>query len=74
MSDMMSKKKPIEMKNCEIKPSRRGPKMEILLKSDSSINETTKKIDVSEVEIEDETPEEIELEGLQSKHVSFCKC
>ena len=42
MSDMMSKKKAIEIKNCEITPSRRGEKMEILLKSDSSINESTR--------------------------------
>ena len=53
----------------EIKPSRRGEKMEILLKSDSSINESTKNIEVSEVEFKDDTPEEIELAGLQLKHV-----
>ena len=35
MSDMMSKKKPIQIENCEIKPSRMGDKMEIMLKSDS---------------------------------------
>ena len=40
-----------------------------MLKSESSINETTEKIDVSEVEFEDETPEEIMLDGLQSKYV-----
>ena len=66
---MMSKKKSIEIKNYEIKPSRRGEKMEILLKSDSSINESTKNIEVSEVEFKDDTPEEIELAGLQLKHV-----
>ena len=65
----MSKKKAIEIKNCEVKPSRRGEKMEILLKSDSSINESTKNIEVSEVEFKDDTPEEIRLAGLQLKHV-----
>ena len=38
MSDMLTKKRAIEIKNCEMKPSRRGDKMEILLKSDSKIN------------------------------------
>ena len=69
MSDMMSKKKAIKINNCEITPSRRGEKIEILLKSDSSINESTKNIEVSEAEFNDDTPEEIELAGLQLKQV-----
>ena len=40
--DMMCRK---ATENCEIKPSRRGSKIKVLLKSDSSINET---IDVSQ--------------------------
>ena len=32
MSDMLMKKRAIEIKGCEIKPSRRGDKMEILTK------------------------------------------
>ena len=69
MSDMLTKKRAIEIKNCEIKPSRRGDKMEILLKFDSKINESEKKIDVPDVDFEDDTPEEVALDGLQSKYV-----
>lgn len=68
MADMMSKKIPIQIQNCEIKPSRRGEKMEILLKFHSSIKETTETFDVSDVEYLDGTPKTITLDELQSKH------
>ena len=67
MLEMMPKKQAIEIENCEIKPSRRGEKMEILLKSDSRINEIKKKIEVADIDFEDDTPEEIQLDSLQSK-------
>jgi hypothetical protein len=67
MSDMLSKKKAIEIKHCEIKPSRRGEKMEILLKSSSKINESEKKIDVPDVDFENDNPDEITLDALQLK-------
>ena len=56
----------ITKKSCEIKPSRRGNKMEILLKLDSSVNESQKKIEVADVDFEDNNPEEIALDALQS--------
>ena len=42
--------------------------MEILLKSDSKINASDKKIDVPDIDFEDDTPEEIALDALQSKY------
>ena len=41
--------------------------MEILLKSDSSINERQKKIEVADVDLEDNSP--IALDALQSKFI-----
>ena len=69
MSELLTKKRAIEIKNCEFKSSRRGDEMEILLKSDSKINASDKKIDVPDIEFEDDTPEEIALDALQSKYV-----
>lgn len=69
MSDMLTRKRAIEINNCEIKPSRRGDKMEILLKSASQINESEKKIEVPDVDFEDSIPEVIALDALQSKHM-----
>ena len=70
MSVMLPKKRTIEIRNCEIKPSRRGDQMEIIfLKGDSMINESTKKIDVSDVDFKDDNPDEIMLDALQSKYV-----
>ena len=67
MSEMLPKKQAIEIENCEIKPSQRGEKMEILLKSDSWISESKRKIEVPDIDFEDDTPEEIQLDALQSK-------
>ena len=58
---MLSKKQAIEIENCEIKPSRRGEKMEILLKVDSCVSESQKKIEVVDIDFKDETPKEIVL-------------
>ena len=69
MSDMMVKKRPVEIQNCEIKPSLRGDKMEILLKSNSAVEESTRSIDVPEVDFEDEVPEEIEVSKIKEKYV-----
>ena len=63
---MQPKKQAIEIENCETKPSRRGEKMEILLKSDSW-SESKRKIEVPDTDFEDDTPEEIQLDALQSK-------
>ena len=41
--------------------------MEILLKSDSWISESKRKIEVPDTDFEDDTPEEIQLGALQSK-------
>ena len=67
MDDLMAKKKAIAKKICEIKQSRRGDKMEILLKADTSIGETAKKIEVSDVDDEDDTPEVIKLDDVHFK-------
>ena len=69
MSEMLTKNRAIEINNCEFKPSRRGDKMEILLKSDSKINASVKKIDVPDIDFEDDTPEAIALDTLHSKYV-----
>ncbi len=42
--------------------------MEILPKSDSKKNASDKKIDVPDIDFEDDTPEEIALDALQSKY------
>ena len=41
--------------------------MEILLKCDSSINKSQKEIEVACIDFEDNSPEEITLDALQSK-------
>ena len=64
---MPPKKTAIEIANCEIKSSRRGDQMEILLKSDSRIGESTKEIKVADIDFEGDTQDEIELDALQSK-------
>ena len=61
---MLSQKKPIEIKNCEVKPSRRGEKMEILLKSESLIHESPKEISIPDVDFEDDLLPEITLDAL----------
>ena len=43
--------------------------MEILMKANTCLSETSIKIHVSDVEFVDSTPEEIKLECLDSKHV-----
>ena len=43
--------------------------MEILLKSDSSINKSQKEIEVADIDFEDNSPEEITLDALQSKFI-----
>lgn len=68
MSDTLSQKKPIEIKNCEVKPYRRGDKMEILLKSDSVILESPKEISIPDVDFEDDLPAEITLDALPRKY------
>ena len=67
MAEILPKKQAIEIENCEIKPSRRGEKLEILLKADSRISESPKKVEVADIDFEDETPEEIELDALEGK-------
>ncbi len=42
--------------------------MEILLKSDSKINPSDKKINVPDIDFEEDTPKEIVLDALQSKY------
>ena len=39
--------------------------MEILLKADSRISESTKKIKVADINFEDKTPEELELNAYK---------
>ena len=41
--------------------------MEILLKSNSWISESKRKIEVPDIDFEDDIPEEIQLDALQSK-------
>lgn len=43
--------------------------MEIMLKSDSRINKSKKKINVPDVDFEDLNPEEVSLDVLPSKYV-----
>ena len=50
MEDFMSKRQPVQLTNFEIKQARRGNKMEILLKANTSIGESPKKIEVLSVE------------------------
>ena len=40
-----------------------------MLKATTSISETPKKIEVSDVDFEDNSPEEIKLDVLQSKYI-----
>lgn len=44
MDNFMGKKQAVQIKDCEIKQSRRGDRMEILFKADTCINETVKKL------------------------------
>jgi len=43
MEDFMSKRQPIQLSDCKIKQARRGDKMEILLKANTSIGDSPKK-------------------------------
>jgi len=65
MEDFMSKRQPVQLTDCEIKQARRGNKMEILLKANTTIGESPKKIEVLSVEFKDHTPSLVTLHELQ---------
>ncbi len=69
MKDFMSKKKPVQLEDCEIKQARRGQKMEIMLKGQTTISESQKKFDVASIDFEDDSPSTVALSGLDSMNV-----
>ena len=73
----LSEKKPIELKDCKIKPARRGQGMEVMLKSttESDIKESAKEINMSSFNFDD-LPTTISLQDLSTKRVqkSDCHC
>ena len=48
MSEFKTEHRPIKLENCEIKQSRQGHKMEVLLKNTTKISESCKKIELPE--------------------------
>ena len=67
MTDLMQKREPVQLSDCQIKPARRGHDMEVMLKNTTIIHESPKKMSVSSIEFEDNTPATILLDQLQHK-------
>ena len=62
----MSSKQPLSLEDCEIKPARRGSKMEIMLKGTTKLNKSPKKIKISTLEYDIDSPTTITLDQLKS--------
>lgn len=60
----MSKRQPVKPSDCEIKQARQGDQMEVLLKGNTSIGESPKKIEVESVDFESNKPTLVTLYEL----------
>ena len=65
MEDFMVQKQPIQLTDCEVKRARRGDQMELLLKTNTAICGSPKKIEVLSADFKDNKSRVITLEGLQ---------
>lgn len=66
LQDYQQKQLPVQLINCEVKPSRYGEGYDVMLKSGSQIRESPRKIDVPSLMIETEALN-ITLDTLQQK-------
>ena len=57
----MEKKEAVALKDCQVQQARRGYDMEVLLKNTSAVVGSPKKLKVSMLEFEDDTPATILL-------------
>ena len=69
MQDFMSKKKSMQLEDCEITQARRGIKMEIMLKGHTTISESLKTFDVASIDFEDYSPCIVSLRDLDVVNV-----
>ena len=67
MSEFMEKKEAVALKDCQVQQARRGYDMEVLLKNSSAVVGSPKKLKVSMLEFEDDTPATILLQDLEGK-------
>ena len=67
LQDYQQKQLPVQLINCEVKPSRYGKGYDVMLKSASQISESPRKIDVPSLMIE--TEDNITLDTLQQKEL-----
>ena len=76
LEEYQQKKVAVELHNCEVKRSRYGEGYELMLKSESSIKESPKKIDVSsenEITLE-QLPERALFQKVGESHQSQQPC
>ena len=66
MSDYKERSLTINLDDCEVKPARRGSKMEIMLKGSTTLTNSPKKFDIPPAELQDNGPLKITLDSLSS--------
>ncbi len=64
LRDLHVKKSPVKISNCQIKTSRRGLGFDILLKTDSMISKSSVDMDIDEIVIPQDEPQNITLNEL----------
>ena len=69
MSDYKERSLTINLDDCEVKPARRGSKMEIMLKGSTTLTNSPKKFDIPPAELQDKGPLKITLDCLSSVNV-----
>ena len=67
LNDFLGRKEAVELKDCQIQQAKRSYSMEVLLKNTTEITGLPKKISVSSLEFEDDSPATIRLEELEGK-------
>ena len=72
--EFLEKRKSVEIRNCQIKKSKRdSDKLELLVKGATKIYPSTKKFDVSAVEFQNTEATEITLNQVDENHHQ-CRC
>ena len=66
MKDYLSNKQAMTLEDCEIKQTRRGTKMEIMLRGTMKLNQSPKTVEVSSLDYDEDNPITVTLDQLQS--------
>ena len=69
MSDYKERSLTLNLDDCEVKPARRGLKMEIMLKGSTTLTNSPKKFHIPPAELQESGPLKINLDSLSSVNV-----